>query len=160
MALVGACLDATSTLVPITVLQLLVVEVFRKGREYPPVMRGWWAILLTLQLGASASELELWNAIFALELTVVLLLTVVMLLRKGQEYPLVLRSSVATLMTVCFVDSSVTGVVLEPGARTENSEAKKRETSGPDPRHPRCDQPDWAPLLLRASVLPWLRRLG
>ena len=118
---VGACLDATSTLVPITVLQLLVVEVFRKGREYPPVMRGWWAILLTLQLGASASELELRNAIFALEPTVVLLLTVVMLLRKGQEYPLVLRSSVATLMTVCFVDSSVTGVVLEPGARTLGS---------------------------------------
>ena len=103
MALLGACLDVTSTLVPITVLLLLVVEVFRKGREYPPVMRGWWAILLTLQLGASASELELRNAIFDLELTVVLLLTVVMMLRKGQEYPLVLHSLVVTHMVFCFV---------------------------------------------------------
>ena len=81
---------------PITVLLLLVVEVVRKGREYPPVMRGWWATPRVFQLVP-------WNAIFNLEPIAVLQRAVVMELRKGQEYPLVLRSLVAIQMVFCFV---------------------------------------------------------
>ena len=41
----SALQDVRLNLVPITVLLLLVVEVFRKGRANPPVMRSWWAML-------------------------------------------------------------------------------------------------------------------
>ena len=53
-----ALCDATLTLMPITVLQLLVVEGFRKGLEHLPVMRGWCAAPLVILLATSVSVLE------------------------------------------------------------------------------------------------------
>ena len=76
MALMGTLLGVISTLVPITVLLLLVVEVHRKGREHPPVMRGWWVLL-----GVTSSLVPL----------IVLLLLVVEMSRKGREHPPVMR---------------------------------------------------------------------
>ena len=51
-----ALCDATLTLMLITVLQLLVVEVLRKGQEHPPVMRGWCATTSVLLLATLVSS--------------------------------------------------------------------------------------------------------
>ena len=77
---------------PITVLLLLVVEVYRKGRENPPVMRRWWAFSVLLHTMASSGTSMAWTTFYDLELIALLLRTVVVMLRKGREYLLVLRN--------------------------------------------------------------------
>ena len=108
MAWAGACsLDATSRQVPIAVLLLLVVEVFRKGRENPPAMRSWWTNPMTLLLVTFLRTLALWDVIFSFVPIAVLLRTVVEWFRKGRENPLVLRGWWATLVTFLSVNFQV-----------------------------------------------------
>ena len=95
---------------PITVLLLLVVEVYRKGRENPPVMRSWWALSVLLLTMASSCTSMAWTTFYDLELIALLLRTVVVMLRKGREYPLVLRNRWIAPMALDYVSLEVLGL--------------------------------------------------
>ena len=95
---------------PIAVLLLLVVEVIREDRGNPLVMRSWWAFAVMLQVRASSCTSTPWAMFYDFELIAMLPRTVVAKLRKGWEYPLVLRSWWTTPMAFDYVMTELLGL--------------------------------------------------
>ena len=95
--------------VPIAVLLILVVEMIREDRGNPLVMRSWWAFAVMLQVLASSCTSTPWAMFYVLELIAMLPRTVVAKLRKGWEYPLVMRSWWTTPMAFDYVMTELLG---------------------------------------------------
>ena len=133
-------LDVLSLLVLISVLLLLVVDTFRKVREYPLVMRNWWAFSA---MDSSCTSMT-WTMFYDMELITLLLHMVVVMLRKGREYPLCCATGGLLLRlstTFCSRCWDFPGIVASTWTSTST----------------------WLPRLLRLCFLPrcaglWVRR--